>query len=181
MSGKLLDFIIAGKHSFNIAEESYFKKFVECLNPKFDIPCEKTIRTSLLEKRYDEVVKKLTEIIKLLSSGQTISLTTDGWTSRDRLRSKYNSLTMSFFDKDAKKRLTYALGISPSTVSQTSEFLLSEIVKILERYEMQEKNFKFVLTTDTANVMKGIPKIVIYYFTYDFKIFNYFNIKRLKN
>ena len=50
MRRKLLDFIIAEKHSYDIVEESYFKKFEECLNPKFDVQCEKIIGTSLLEK-----------------------------------------------------------------------------------------------------------------------------------
>ena len=46
---------------------------------------------------------------------------------------------------------------------------------------MEEKNLKFILTAYAANVMKGILKIVIHCFTYKFKIFNYFNTKRLKS
>ena len=94
------------------------------MNPKFDIPYDKKIRTNLLEKRSNDVVRKLAAKIKSKPSGQTVSLTMDGWSSRDRIKSKYNSLTMSFFDKEAKKQVTFALGISLSTVNQTSEILL---------------------------------------------------------
>ena len=46
---------------------------------------------------------------------------------------------------------------------------------------MLEKILKFILTTDAADVMKRILKIVIHYFTYNFKCFDHFILKRVKN
>ena len=95
-----------------------------------------------------------------LKNGHTISLTTDGWASADKQGSKYNSLTCSYLDPQTARIVTMVLGIAPSTSSQTSETILNEIVKILELFKISEKNFKFILVTDTAAPMKKLIKIV---------------------
>ena len=51
------------------------------------------------------------------------------------------------------------LPITPSTVSSTSEFILSEVVKTLEGFDLQAKNFVYNLTTDTAASMVKLAKL----------------------
>ena len=51
----------------------------------------------------------------------------------------------------------------------TSENTLNEIVKILEKFELQNKKFVYNLTTDTASVMTKLIKLVISPFLIAFK------------
>ena len=51
------------------------------------------------------------------------------------------------------------LATTPSTVSNTSEFNLSEVVKALEGLTYKRKNLVYNLTTDTSAPMVKLAKI----------------------
>ena len=119
------------------------------------------MRTTLFDSELEEITAEIKNTIETMPVNSTVCLTTDGWASRDRNLSKYNSLTMTFINSKELRKDTYTLGIAPSTCSQTAENCLAAITEILERYNIQEKKFVFYLTTDTAAVMQKITKIVI--------------------
>lgn len=153
---------MGGYHSFNVVEQPKFKQFVQELDPKYSLPSEKTVRTTLLDTKFEEIMTKIKNTIDTMPNNTTVCLTTDGWASRDRNLSKYNSLTMTFINPNEHQKETITFGIAPSTCSQTAENCLASITEILERYNMQEKKFIYYLTTDTAAVMQKIIKIVIF-------------------
>ena len=155
----VVDFVAGGLHSFNIVNEPNFIKMLGKLNKRYKVPSSQTIRTTAFDKRFDEIKDSLQNELNRLPEKHTINLTTDGWSSNDKQKSKYNSLTATYFDPIEKIHQTHVLAITPSTVSNTSEFILSEIVKALEGFDLQAKKFVYNLTTDTAAPMVKLAKI----------------------
>ena len=56
LNDALINFVAAGKHAFNIVEQPYFKKFISELDPQYACPSETTVRTTLLDAKYDAVM-----------------------------------------------------------------------------------------------------------------------------
>lgn len=165
----LVDFVCAGLHPFSIVDEPMFKKFVKELDPQYQCPTGQTIGTTTLEKRYNEVTTNIKESLNALPDGYSINLTIDGWASTDKDRNKYNSLTCVYFHPKSEKIVKHTLGFAATTESMTSKKILSELIGILNEYNIKEKNFKFNLITDTASNMLKLKKIVIFLF----KLFNF--------
>lgn len=156
---QIVIFIVTGFHSFRIVDEPQFRILLSNLNKRFVVPSSQTIRTTAFEACYKDTVEEMCEIFAKLPPRTLIHLTTDGWNSNDKFKSKYNSLTATFYEEHNESYRTLVLGISPSTTSNTAEFILAELVQIMERYRIQTGHFEFTLTTDTASVMKKLAKL----------------------
>lgn len=92
---KLAEMIIIDEQPFSIVENEGFRDFVTNLQPKFKIPSRWIISRDCATLFYDEK-KKLIEYFK--TSGQTVCLTTDIWTSIQQLN--YMCVTAHFIDND---------------------------------------------------------------------------------
>ena len=93
----LLKFVVTGLHPFRIVEESGFVELLAKLDPRYTLPSRKTLSTTLLDKKYDEIQEKIKKEFFQLEKGATIGITTDGWQSADHQSSKYNSITAHYF------------------------------------------------------------------------------------
>ena len=75
---KLLDFIVLDLRPIAIVDGCGFRRFVECLEPGYNLPSRKYL-TKLLHQKFEEAKQVLKE--KLLDDARKMSLTTDIWTS----------------------------------------------------------------------------------------------------
>ena len=155
----VINFVCAGLHPFSIVDEPHFRSLINAIDPKYKLPSRKTVSDNLLDIRYNEVIANFKNILQKLPENHQIAITTDGWSSNDKNKSKYNSLTCQFFDSSRIRSFT--LGIKGSTFSQNSQNILSEIQAMLAPYDLESKKFEYFLITDTAAPMKKLMKLVI--------------------
>src|SRR6266542_1073422 len=121
-----VEFLIDNNQPFNLVTNEAFRKFLNALNPSFNIPCENTIQT-LLESSYQYIEQKLK--ILLETDAITVSLTTDFWTSRSQ--EKYIGITCSWISinfelKESLLLLEYVL------FSHTAEKVCESLVNIIK-------------------------------------------------
>ena len=89
----LLMFIITAALPFRCVENSFFKQFIEQLNPNFKLPSRQKI-ANLSTFYYNDKKKKL---VRKLEKSSSITLTTDCWTSVQNF--SYIAMTAHFLDK----------------------------------------------------------------------------------
>ena len=137
---KVLEFVVGSLHPFSIVAEPSFIEHSKELDPRFSVPSPQTVRTTLLDKAYEKVLDQIKSVIEDLPDGSFCHLTTDGWGSRDKELSKYNSLTWSFHQPKSSQNETIILGFKSSVERPTSLFILDEITKLLERYFFDKRS-----------------------------------------
>ncbi|KAL4085139.1 hypothetical protein QTP88_011338 [Uroleucon formosanum] len=69
--------IVKGYYSFRMVDDKEFRKFVEMLNPGYQLPCRQTVSKNLIPRLYNCTLEQLKQQIQ---SSTAICLTTDGWT-----------------------------------------------------------------------------------------------------
>ena len=140
----LLIFIIACCLPFVLVESSAFKEFVACLNPNYQLPCRKKLR-SLLTDLYEEKVEFLKS--KLLSI-KILSITTDGWTSCQNY--SYISATAHFIS-DKTNFISFCLGFAYLNGRHESENLKESLLKIFDRFKVDDKIIS-VVSDNASNI-----------------------------
>jgi len=95
LNNLLLSFIVTSFSPFEIVENFHLKRMFYLLNPKYKLPCSKTVANSLLDNRYNEVVNKIKKEIEKVDC---ICATTDNWTSVQDYG--YIGVTIHYVDDD---------------------------------------------------------------------------------
>src|SRR5207237_8204619 len=70
-------YIFATDTSFGSVNSPMFKQFLNKLNPSYKLPSDETIRTTILDKIYEEVVEEQ----KMDMKGKSGILLQDGWST----------------------------------------------------------------------------------------------------
>uniref|UniRef100_A0A803N4L0 Transposase n=1 Tax=Chenopodium quinoa TaxID=63459 RepID=A0A803N4L0_CHEQI len=137
----LVHMIIVDELPFKHVEKPGFRHFVQVACPQFHIPSRVTIARDCLELYYSEK-EKLREIFKTC---QRISVTTDTWTSIQRIN--YMCLTAHFIDNDWKlnKKIINFCPIS----SHKGEAIGKAVEACLEYWGIDDK--LFTVTVDNAS------------------------------
>lgn len=89
----LAEMVIIDEHPFRIVEGQGFVKYTKCLEPRFVLPSRWTVARDC-SKIYREEKKKLKSVLR----GRRISMTTDCWTSNQKIN--YMCLTAHWIDDD---------------------------------------------------------------------------------
>uniref|UniRef100_A0A803N206 BED-type domain-containing protein n=1 Tax=Chenopodium quinoa TaxID=63459 RepID=A0A803N206_CHEQI len=137
----LIHMIIVDELPFKHVEKSGFRHFVQVACPQFHIPSRVTIARDCLKLYYSEK-EKLREMFKTC---QRISVTTDTWTSIQRIN--YMCLTAHFIDNDWKlnKKIINFCPIS----SHKGEAIGKAVEACLEYWGIDDK--LFTVTVDNAS------------------------------
>uniref|UniRef100_A0A803NEX3 Zinc finger BED domain-containing protein RICESLEEPER 2-like n=1 Tax=Chenopodium quinoa TaxID=63459 RepID=A0A803NEX3_CHEQI len=135
--------IIVDELSFKHVEKPGFRHFVQVACPQFHIPSRVTIARDCLKLYYSEK-DKLREMFKTC---QRISVTTDTWTSIQRIN--YRCLTAHFIDHDWKlhKKIINFCPIS----SHKGEAIGKEVEACLEYWGIDDKLFTFTVDNASSN------------------------------
>ena len=110
---RLLEWIADAVQPFSVVENARFLALLESLNYKYNCPSEKVIRTTLFPAVFSKVKDRVNSI---LSShlGDSVSLTTDMWTSKTH--NCYIGLTMQYLDEKFRPKMM-VLGCFPFSES----------------------------------------------------------------
>lgn len=148
---KLAEMIMIDENPFSLVEKDGFRKFCEvALPPSFKIPSRRTI-TKLCFNIYIEERTKLQSFFK--RTKQRISITTDTWTSLQRVT--YMSLTAHFID-DSWKLNKKILNLVP-VESHKGEDLGDAVERCLKDWGIERV---YALTVDNASSNDGVVRVL---------------------
>lgn len=156
-------FIVVDMRPFSVVETPGFKNMINILEPKYDVPTRVHFSQKVVPELYEETVSKVKSDLK---NAESISLTTDGWTSK--ATQSYNTVTSHFIDQNWQLK-SYVLQTRPLFESHTAQNLadvlqesvkewnLSRAVKINTGTEEIIQSKPIAITTDNAaNIVKGV-------------------------
>ncbi|CAG9840674.1 unnamed protein product [Diabrotica balteata] len=146
---QLIKLLASDYLAFNIVENTEFKKFVNMLNPSYNLPTRNTLSQNLLTQTYNVLHEKVTE---LLQDAEAVCITTDAWTSITT--ESYIAVTAHFIDSKCIMR-TVLLDCYNYKDSHTSDHLYSEISRILTEWSVHEK-VSAVVTDNAANITAAV-------------------------
>ncbi|PIA37163.1 hypothetical protein AQUCO_03000025v1 [Aquilegia coerulea] len=138
------EMIVKHNYPFSMVEHEYFRKFVNNLQPHFDLKHRNTVRGDIV-KLYKEEKNALYSILGKLSS--RVSLTTDLWTAQCT-RDSYMCLTVHYIDDDWVLR-NKILNFRLMDCSQTGSELERIIMKCLFDWNVDKK--VSTITVDNAS------------------------------
>ncbi|KAJ8981584.1 hypothetical protein NQ317_002612 [Molorchus minor] len=136
---------------FTVVEDYGFKKFVGALNPSYQLPSRKTITNSILPALYDEAYNAMT---RELSEVQSVTLTTDCWTSRNG--ENFLAVTVHFLNADFELQ-SRVLDCTSCNIQHTSKNLAEELRKIIQEWGIENKIIMFI-SDNAANIKKGCKR-----------------------
>ena len=117
-----------------ILDDTDLGNFLTSLNSKYTLPSRGYLETNVLEPMYYETK----QVVKnLLNKCKNIGLTADAWSSLNH--KSYITITAHFID-DAGDIKRCVLDTGEIVVRHTSENLLMHIVKVLDKYNLKERN-----------------------------------------
>ena len=147
----LLLFIITSCLPFRIVENFFFKKLINLLCSSYVIPNRRTLSTTILNDTYESIISQIKNKLK---DAETISATTDLWTSNQNL--PYIGVTIHFIDGKFNYK-NYTICIQHLPGSHNSDNLHETLSKIFEEWEI-ENLVKFVVTDNGKDICKAIKK-----------------------
>ena len=126
-----------------------FLEFVSRLNPKFNCPSEKTIRTRLIP----DIFSKINSRVKCLLETHVTdyaSLTTDLWTSCSH--DSYISLTLHFLDESFNQKMA-VLSCMSFEADHDAENVLAKIEEKLNEFSSRQEKIHLFVRDNAANMV----------------------------
>ncbi len=142
----LVDWITVNLQPFKIVEQVEFKKLVHSLDPRYIIPCRRTIKDNVIIRFTDSKKNIFTYFNSFTSK---IALTTDIWTCSITSQS-YLGITIHFITNlwEMKKCL---IDIIPLQGSHNSSQIINQILLTLKEFNINDRVIS--LTTDNGSNM----------------------------
>lgn len=134
---------------FNLVEGRGFAAFVHELEPRFKIPCRKTL-TSNVMKLYDTTKSG----IRAMLQGEKIALTTDGWTSL--ATESYVTVTAHFINKEWEMK-SIVLDTSELQTAHSAQNVSTCIESILREFNLERESTNYVNAVERYLEITDIP------------------------
>ncbi|XP_058983790.1 E3 SUMO-protein ligase ZBED1-like [Musca domestica] len=143
----LMSLIATDVQPFSVVEDTGFRDFVRCLDPRYVLPSRNTLKNVLMVNMYNETKSKLQTILNGL---QHCAITTDLWTSR--ANESYPTVTCHFVTKDFVLR-TAVLSTKKllCSTNHNAENISISMRAVLEEWGLMEKVVAVV--SDNASSM----------------------------
>ncbi|CAB4410083.1 unnamed protein product [Rhizophagus irregularis] len=141
----LVYWIIVDDQPFTVVQNTFFQKMITRLNPEAIIPSSDTIHNDIIKNFEDEkefLKKKLQEL-----SGK-VSLTLDGWTSKNQI--SFLGITINWIANDWKLNST-VLDFSYIEGPHSGENIASKLFEVLREFKLLSKILG--ISTDNASNM----------------------------
>ncbi|XP_055906324.1 E3 SUMO-protein ligase ZBED1-like [Eupeodes corollae] len=139
-------------YPFCMVEDQEFKKFVQMLNPSYQLPSRKTVSNSLIPRLYEETKVKVQDA---LATASAVCVTTDGRTSNTQ--QSYIGITVHFIQEqqDTLSLESRLLGCIPYNESHTITNLGNMLSSELNKWNLEEK-VCCVVTDNAYNVVGAV-------------------------
>lgn len=147
---KLTEFICKDMRPVNISQGDGFKEFIREIEPRYTISSRGTI-TNRIVKLYNTTKENIRKII----SGQSIALTTDGWTSV--ATDSYVTVTAHFINEDWEMK-DIVLQTTEFKKSHTAENVAEVIDNILREYNVSHESVLAITTDNAGNYINAVER-----------------------
>ena len=148
----VLDLITDDIQPLSVVENRAFRRLLHELDPKYEIVSRKTLTNKLLPKRYN---KEKALLINKLADAQSVSLTTDQWTSK--ANEGYTTITGHYID-DKWKMHSPVLLTRSKPQRHTALNLAAELEEAFNEFSIQEK-VTAVVTDNAANIKCAVSRL----------------------
>lgn len=136
---------------FSVVEDTGFRKFVEDLNPPYQLPSRKTITETLLPAAYEAAYNELKNVVRNFKG---ITITTDCWTSKNT--KNFFAVTGYFINEDFEVR-SVLLDCSAFGDSHTSENLAFKLNDVINEWDLKGKVI-IAVSDNAVNIKKAISE-----------------------
>ena len=153
-SDALVDFVAEDLIPLAVVDSTKFKKFVETLDPMYQVPSRKQLSRVLLKKKYSAVKKK---VLEKLSKAETIHLTIDLW-SNCQMRS-YLGITGHYISEQWILE-SVMLGCCRVIGRHTSDNIVSWYDEIVAEFGISNK-VRHIVTDSGANIKKAFRSLAL--------------------
>ncbi|XP_073470760.1 zinc finger BED domain-containing protein 4-like [Aquarana catesbeiana] len=151
----LTQFIILDDQPLSIVENMGFQRFLNVLEPKYDIPSRHYIRDIILPKIHDTVKKHIN--IMLQKDIKAISFTTDIWSSSVSPLSLI-SLTAQWIDGEFSLHQVM-LHATKFEGSHTGQAIANILEEMLQTWAIPKSSVHVVVRDSTKNMIKGMEVV----------------------
>ena len=134
----------------SIVEDEGFRKFVQDLDPRYQLPTRKTLRDNLIP---DIFQKETDSLKKELATAKSVALTTDLWTSQ--ANQSFMAITCHFWCSVRASLQTRILDCARFEGHHTSAAIQEEIERVCGEYQINGK-VSTITADGAANVKKAI-------------------------
>ncbi|GFR84459.1 zinc finger BED domain-containing protein 4 [Elysia marginata] len=141
----LLHMIVGDLQPFSVVEDKWFRNLLRILDSRYQLPSRRTVTRTLLPELYKQ---EKARVKGLLDTSDSVSLTTDIWTSRRT--QAFITVTAHFVSNDWKLH-SVVLATVRMTESHTAVNIKDELEAVIHDWGLQEKVFAIV--TDNASNM----------------------------
>ncbi|GES97438.1 zinc finger BED domain-containing protein 1-like [Rhizophagus clarus] len=145
----LVNWLVCDSRPLSIVQNEFFHRFVDELDPRFNIPDVKLIK-QIIHKAYNYAVPLLKEDLK--NNAIKVSLTMDLWTSHNR--KGYIGITCSYIDENFKLN-EITLSIQYIAYPHTATHIRETVNSIIDYWELNEK-VQSIVTDNAANIKKAV-------------------------
>ncbi|XP_077094330.1 E3 SUMO-protein ligase ZBED1-like [Siphateles boraxobius] len=136
---------------YSLVEEPGFKYLLHVLEPRYNMPSRTHMRQTVVPSIYNQT-RTLME--HELSAAPSVSLTTDGWTSR--ATESYLTVTAHFIDSDWKMKAS-VLQTRPLYEQHTSTLLAEKLQEVVAEWKLERPGKTISVTTDNAkNIVNAV-------------------------
>ena len=125
------------------------KKWLKGLQPKFDLPSEKTVRVKMIPELYDKVQFFIKEILE--RDLKECAITTGAWTSSQQ--DSLMSVTVHFVTPEVDRKMA-VLRALPFNKAHTSDVIKDQICRVLHDWGLPTPIV--VLRDSAANISKAV-------------------------
>lgn len=147
---KVAKWIVRSNSSFN-AVENTLKELIYTLEPRYNMPGRKRVKTIITEDLYTSIQSKVAEIV---AQSEYVSMTTDLWTC-DHAKHAYISLTAHCMFRNYSRQCI-VLNAEPFPESHTSENITEYIKKMINEYDIPTEKVHCIVSDNAPNMLKGI-------------------------
>jgi hypothetical protein len=143
-------FLAKDMRPFSVIENEGFKHLLNTLEPRYEIPSRTFMTRTIMPSIKDSVIKRIKES---LNTAESVSLTTDGWTSRST--QSYIAITTYFLDPNFEMK-NYTLQARQLCESHTGENLAKVLEEAIEAWDLKRSNPVSVTTDNASNIVSGV-------------------------
>lgn len=142
-------FICKDLRPYSVVENEGFRKMLDTLEPRYEIPSRKYFTETAIPALYDETRVKVENALK---SAERVAVTCDGWTSR--ATESYVTITAHFIDNEWEMH-SYVLQTRAMHKTHTGAHMADVLQKAMEEWKLTEKE-PAVVTDNASNMTVAV-------------------------
>jgi hypothetical protein len=143
------EFIAEDIRPISVVEGNGFKRLVEKLDPRYQLPCRRTLSKNIIPSLAEEEKGRIADDLKF---ADTIALTTDTWTSLTS--TSFMSVTAHFLN-DEEILSSKMLDCSSFHERHTSENLKERLLDVIADFDVSEK-VVCIVSDNATNITKAV-------------------------